>query len=595
MIAFVFIMTQSKMQTFYWQKNARLIYDYSSRDFIQGSFPNSGSLFKNISMRAKLNVRVFSITDAEVVLGIQFSPVSIKVMRIQNKDAEKLYSLPFFVSIDKQGRFKNFYFNNTIAETDEKNIMNTLRNMEFKLKKTAFTSWKTTETNQIGQYSAIYKKGKNKISKRIASYQKIYNEDGTIDTKSEIKIARAKRQMQYGKPTIWFKNFKMNELLSFRDRNKKPYLKLSSSMKVKQLPFDEYKSDILLWKMKSDFKQYISIYPQKPKNHISIAKKNAILNLKLQYGNMTLQSLARKLLKKHKTFSSPAVTQMVKYLLAYPEKSKNLIPLLYNKSYNKLQKAMLIHVLMKTGHSAAQSALIEIGNSYDLHKDIQLQAVMAFGNITSCTEQGIEFLKKKYYTRNNSDLDSYLGNTAILSLGTVAKIFDNKINDDDRQMAQSIKHMIKTDIAANNDLGTTTALIHAAGNTADKEFIKPIGEYLGSDNPRIRSTAAMALIHIEDPQVDDMLRDKISSENNPNVRGALIDSLRKIKASDDTIVEITKAIKNETNEIVRGHMYQFLLKNRNAAGVKDALSDMLITESTMKYRKIIHRALSTKK
>ncbi len=183
----------------------------------------------------------------------------------------------------------------------------------------------------------------------------------------------------------------------------------------------------------------------------------------------------------------------------------------------------------------------------------------------------------------------------MLSLGRIAGRLSKTNTEEYENVTYDIKSRIRSELSSAEDGGKLTAAIYAAGNTYDEDFIDPISDCFKSDTPMVRSAAAQSLALYKDENVETILTDELTRDDNINVRTSIVKAMHGRHVTDESIEKICEEIQIEDNDIVRGEMYRFLMKNRKRAGVRDTLRKMQKTERSLENRRIISRALASRK
>jgi HEAT repeat protein len=286
----------------------------------------------------------------------------------------------------------------------------------------------------------------------------------------------------------------------------------------------------------------------------------------------------------------------MEYLTLYPDSALKIPEYLLSKKLNSNQQITLVHALERVGTPEAQTSLSRIMNGEKFSKESRTQAAIGLGSIEKPTDGALKSLWQAYENRSGGEENAgHIAATAVLSLGALAKELGHSPAPGYRETSRSIKDKIASDLASDQDLNTKVALLHAAGNTADKDLVAGITSYFNDDNPRVRSAAVNSLVYMDDSVVNKILTKELDSQDDINVRNSIVTTMYRKEATEESVDTIIEKIPNEENDIVRGEMYRYLLKNRDLPEVKDALKIMLEKERSAEHRKIIRTALSTKK
>ncbi len=577
-------------EKFTWQEGDRISYSINTTDVISAGIPGAGDLYKRITLSGILNMRLLEVRDGRVRAAIQISPVRIKVGPQEIPAIENIYSNLFFAEISDQGEFLNFDFSNEIAPDDENNLINTVRSLQFVIKNGFSKEWNFREKDANGTAEVNYTAEEHIIRKRKQSYISLRPSADQSSSDTKIDIKNSLYTANYDSSSSWISEMNGQELLVFISGNN-TFLKTSSRISLKKLASIQDPS-LAIWNDGLSFGEMRSRWSSLPKNRISFAMASEQLKIRQKIGNKKLDEYLKDFFSTHNSFRSAALTDIVNYLRAFPGESAMVPDLLLTMKLNQQQRAILTHALARAAHPEAQNALVRIMRSPAFLKENRVQAVIAFSDIPLPQKSSVSSLWETY---NDRGAGKEISDTAILSLGSISKTFGRSESEKDRDLSDEIKERIGADLKSVSDMNRQVALLHAACNTGDDAFIEPVSSFFSNDNPNIRSSAASSLAHLPSGKVDDILCAQLNSEKDINVRGSLVSALEQREPTDQSVGTVLNQIGNEENEIVRGEMYNYLLKNREKPGVREKLAELKKTESSLACRLIINRALNSKK
>ncbi|MBN2041635.1 MAG: hypothetical protein JW864_16485 [Spirochaetes bacterium] len=586
----------SQVKPLKWEKDARQMYSVDIRTVMLASHPSVHNMRNSFELHGILNFRIYSIDNGIIKAGFQFSDIAVRRGVFEDKRAQELYSNLFFTDFAPDGRVLDFKFSNEIAPDDEQILSDIIKSFQLIVKDAFFSSWETDEENINGAFRAEYKEKDSAVTKQKLEYLTVKNIKGE-ELDDNISIKNSELKFEYNKNTSWIQKAEGNELLVFNSGDDS-YLKVSSTVKLLAAAYNP-DTNLAIWDDGKTIEQTVAVWQSLPKNQISIGEKSQKDTLKAKFGNRTLDQVADSLFEKYKSFNVQCIQELMQYLELHPESALDFPEYLREKKLNPTQQIMLVHALERNGSERSQTALSDIMLGSDFSRESRTQAAVAFGNIRKPSGEAISSLWEAYESGNRKDaLDKNAGtisSTAVLALGSMAKNLGKSKNENFINKSESIKEKISADLEDKKDLNTTVALLHAAGNTADREMIGNISPYFDNKNPRIRAVAIYSLTNMDDSRVYDILTEKIYSETDINVRESIVNTMYRKEATEDTINAVIKNIPSEENDIVRGSMYRYLSKNRDFPGVKNALKEMLNNETSTEHRKIITKALRTKK
>ncbi len=577
-----------------WQEGARQMYGFSLRTVINASQSGAGALHEIMEMRGTLNFRIFSVAGGKIRAGFQLSPLNVRKSGVPGKAAEDIYSKLFFADISEEGIFLNFYFSNDIALEDESGIQDIMRFFQAVVRDSFFSTWEAEEDDSGGTYIAGYKAEDGFIRKTKKKYIELVDKEGFIKNDEAVDIKKSDCVYYYDNNASWLKKASGQELLLYSSKGG-PFLKSSVIYDLGLIPFNPDES-LAIWNGGINPDEQIALWAGLAKNSVSLARKSDVDRLTQKFGKRTFSEIADGLFKIYDRFEVNCLKELIEYLTLHPERAADIPDYLLSKKLNPEQQITLIHALERTGMPEAQKALSVIMNGEKFTKGSRTQAAIGLGKIEKPTKEALGSLWQAYENRSSGAVDAnHIAATAVLALGSQAGGLAHSPVPAYRETSRSIRDRIVSDLAAKQDLNTKVALLHAAGNIADREMYDVITSYFNDDNPNVRVAAVTSLVNMDDEIVNGTLSEKLDREQDINVRNSIVETMYYKKATEETVNNIIRKISAEENDIVRGEMYRYLLKNRDIPGVRDSLKELLVNERSAEHRKIIRTALSTKK
>jgi HEAT repeat protein len=525
---------------------------------------------QRIDLKGTLNMRVCEVTDENVTAAFQFSPVKIEISGVTNPQLEKSVSSLFFADMTREGKFLNFRFNVKEVSLEESHaISDILRSIEFVVKKYAFLGSTSVETEDTdGSFKVRYAYGKQ-IGKVKKSYT--HNKGNTAD------IKRSKGTAEYDRQHSWITRGEYSDFVVYYSQ-KKAMLKVSCRTNISLTDTPEL--PLAIWSDTIDSRS--SFFASETTLTKTTEEPALVSALTIPLSQFKIQ--AAELLMKNTKYDGRCLESLIRLIKSCPEAADYIPTLLQGAQLNAIQKVMLVHALERTGTPAAEKNLVRIMREPLCGEEARMQAVVGLGTFAAAGTDTTDALWLMFKGKD----DVQLRNAAVLSLGVIAK-------DAAGDQPERIKDKIRNGLASASDDSEKSALLFAAGNTADTGMIPVIEKGLADGKPNIRSSAAGALSYMEDKEVTPILSDMLKNEENPNVRSTIASTLYKKAADDNTVESVITALKKEDNENVRAQMYRYLLKNRDEDGVKDELTKMLPNENSLANRNIIITALGTQK
>lgn len=577
-----------------FKKDARQMYNLNWRSVFLLNQPGGKSLHETLELHGTLNLRVFKKSEEKIKAGFQLSPLGVRKTGMDSGDAKEIYSKLFFADISPEGRFLDFEFSNEIARADENTLKDIIKILQVIVKETRFPGWETEEEDSSGAYIADYRVEDGVVEKGKREYLLLTDREGFIREGESAEIKKSMSEYHYNNRTTWLTKAEGSELLVFYS-GKDPSLKVSITFSLELIPFNP-DSGLAIWNDGLDADRQVAEWKRLPRNRVPLARKSEVDRLKDKFGNKSFSEVADGLFKVHKEFDVNCLRTLMEYLTMSPDAAYRIPEYLLSKKLNSTQKITLVHVLERVGTAEAQEALADIMMGQDFSKESRTQAAIGLGAMEKPEDVAVKSLWSAYEERGSGKRDAdHVAATAVLSLGAMAKNLESSERRNYRAISEEIKGRISSDLAGNPDLNTKVALLHAAGNTADEEMVRDIRSYFNDDNPRVRSAAVNSLAYMDDGTVNEILTEELDYQDNVNVRNSIVTTMYRKEAGEDAVNKIIGLAPSEENDIVRGEMYRYLLKNRDMPGVKEALKGMLEKERSAEHRKIIRTALSTKK
>jgi len=570
-----------------WKKSGQ-VYDFYFRGVVKSKDLENTWTTRTIDIRAKLNFKVYDIKENIIYTVFQFNDVQVKIYRRRNRILENLFSKLFFVQMNHSGKFLRFIFHNKIAKEDENVIKDVVQSLQVIIKGSSF-NYSTEEKDRNGGFIANYTQTANKLIKNKQRYYAVNKNNF-----DKIKIVRSKSIVEIENNMNWVKNNKHTELLVFSNSGNIE-MKVFNKINLKKIDID-VNTKLAIWKNNIDYQKIRNDWLTGIKNKISIIKKIKRKELQNKFANRTFEQVVDFLFFKNKKNKVEIMKSLLEYLELYPKSSTKFLEYLKKKKLTKLQRITLVHALERNGSADSQKSLIEIMNSGQFKEESRLQAAISFNSIQEPTRKSIYALWNLYQKRNNK-LNQTISNSVILSLGTVSETLENNFTEN-RNMSGLIKDKIKNELEKVKDISDIdkiNALLYAAGNTSDTEFIGTISEFIENNDQRVRSVAINSLRTMNDDRVETIFKERLDNEKNINVKGSIVKTMYKRPGSQEMVDKIIERLPHEENDIVKGQMYRYLLKNRNYVNVKSFLRERNKIESHREYKQMIQKALYSNK
>lgn len=552
-----------------WKQGARQSYQISSSSVMQSASSDIQRLNERLDISGTLNMKVCDVYKDKIIAAFQLSPLTVKVSGKEVPALEKNASNLFFAEISPEGKFEKFRFNGSeISAEDSRAIRDVVKSAEFIVKKYSLFG-RTEDINEDpdGKYVMGYSYGET-----VAKKKKSFAAAGPGKQRAEIK--RSEGHAVYDSEHSWLVSADYSDFIVFYSMEK-AMLKVSSRITMKLI--ETSSADLDIWKDSSD---YASVSSWKDEGGEGSLRKSA---LSLSLDEFRKQALA--LLKKFRKYDPDCLAKLIALINACPEAADIIPSLVIGNEFSVDGKLMLVHALERTGTPRAEKNLVIIMREPATGIEARMQAIVGLGTFKNVSSDTTDALWSAFKGKENNQFR----NAALLSMGAIAK------SDSSENESSVIKKRIRQEYSSASGTNEKSALLLAAGNTADTEMIPLLKEGLTDSNPHIRASAASALHYMDDGKSNNILTEKLQDESNANVRKTIVSTMYDKSADESTTDAVFSALKKEDNDNVRTEMYRYLLKNRDVDGVKKELETILSSEKSITNRNLIITALGTKK
>lgn len=503
---------------------------------------DKGSGF-NMELAGELHQRVYKVENGGYFIGYLVKQPTLKISGASEADLkifEDALAEEVYVSMNQLGLIQKWFFPKNIKPVLLNNIKSLILTSQLVMPAKSEGRWTTdNESDLNGSYTAHYTASatgkpeivqiyKQKTQYNDAQLQKThaiadsratadFNKDGYLAAMSfqEKIVTKAMNFSSVGK--IW---------LELQLKSKTADAKLAETVDVKKVEETRYVTTASTGEGQEDLAQ------QSLRRILAGATWKELSD---QLDELKLQDDPRKRF------------ELFRQLVALMELDPNQIAaaaqkILDDKSPD-INASTLIAALGKLSHPAAQQALADIIEKRQDSQDLLCRAIDSLGGVDKPTSASVNMLRRIYEQQTSEEVHT----TASLSLGSMVSHL-SKNND---PQAESIAYdLVKSLQQAGNAQGKI-ALLESLGNAAHPSAVTPIKEYLGSDDESIRTSAVMALRDIADPQVDNLLIERLHNEKSANVRSATLQAMSYRAPSRELFAAVSLGVEKENSEDLR--------------------------------------------
>lgn len=585
----------SEPQPFYWQPGARQSYDLHSRTVVRrqpGPGGKGGYLTQStFDIDGVLNLRVFDVGPDGARAGVQIAPVTVKRAGKREPDAEKLFGTRFYVRFSADGEMTAFDFPNSVAPEDRRTLRHAMLGLQIIVRQPGERAWQTTESDRLGTFESAYALSST-VTKEKRRYTEVSDKSGRADIHASVQIKRSVVTCTYGEPVSWLDRCDGQELVVV-EGNAGRQLRIASTVSL-QLRHDARAGELAIWSDALESAREIAEWRRGPAEELSLAQKRELSALESLFGDVTLPELVDELFADCKSFNGSCVNRINDFLKLHPEAAAEIPVMLLLDSLTEDQRAMLVNALQNEQTVFAQQALAQIVDGDAFPEGNRLQAMVALGDVRQPTDATLAALWRAYERDGGGrGLTKKLSDNAVLSLGRIAR--STGASEQGAEIAGAIVAKLDEQLGSVEEPGRLSSVMYAAANSGDERFVEPLSALLESDNPRNRSAAAQALGVFPGEDVDATVAGRLDAEADPGVRVSIMKALGGRDVADLAVAEVCEQIAQEENDIVRGEMYRFLMRNRKRPGVRGTLQQMSALETSLENKRIISRALASRK
>ncbi|MEM7181894.1 MAG: HEAT repeat domain-containing protein [Spirochaetota bacterium] len=456
------------------------------------------------------------------------------------------------------------------------------------------TRWEIEEKNSTGKYLAAYQASENIIVKQKLSLSDIQVKSlgqnlGQEALDANIEYSNIQFVLD---SSSWTREVLGQERYAIQ--SELFHVTTSNAFKLKQIPL-KADQNLTIWRDTKGFEDTIAEFKQGEKKKISYWQERKHIQLRQKYKKKKLVDFLKLFHKK--TVGWQDMMSLKEYLDLYPQEALKIPDLLLrDSSIGSREQSKIIHVLELSGTAPAQDALVQIMTDSQQEAINRSRAIFALSGVRNPTEHAVDNLWQTYkkQTENTSVEQS---NMAILALGHISFTQKDKAYLPDQNLSQQLKTRLSTELSNAEDHSNDKAIVlEAMGNARDESLFTEIKPYMTAEGAQVRIAAAHALRHMEDEDSMRLMTEQFVSEEVPQVRDAILQTLLEREPTKNAIATIGKGVLKEKNVRVRQSMIKYLIKNRKKnVSYKQTFAELLKTETSQANRKLLYKGLYSKK
>lgn len=471
--------SNSKMMNF--KEGDIFSYDIKSIALTKDKKNESISLNGESELTANLAVKIYEMSHGTVYMGMQINNMDYE---INSKDIPKeyidMYSIPFLVTLNLNGKIEDVLYSNSISTEDEEVIQNIIQNFNMEYRSLEKV-WETKEGNTLGTYRAKYTNiDENSVKKSILNYSS-YNKPIVIDENNNSSVFKINFEKNWIDSVVLkeeylleFEGFSQVNITKNQFKAKKSFMNVSG---IKLLEFET----------KEELIDFLTKEKEKEKKTLADRIKNKefedTVNAKNLKGVDFIKLYLDGKLSKHKLKK-----ELIKYLRLYPDRASEFFDIIYDDLVSNEIAYVIIAALVDVGHGPAQKVLSDIISEVKIDTKVRQNASIMIGFLKNPNDNTIEFLKT-FHKINKGD-DSMITSSALLAVGNLG----NKSED----TYSKVSEYLKSELGKAKDLNEIGLAINSLGNTKHKNIIESIEPFASHEEELVRKATIKSLGRVKD-------------------------------------------------------------------------------------------------
>lgn len=493
-----------------FNQDDRFLYEISSVSTTKSVKNSSTQLSGSASFNLKMNVRVFSVDNEHITLGVEFDKLDYKVNSEKVDEAFiNMYETPFLMTLNRNGTVEETLYSNTIAEGDEAFIQNIIYYSDVNIIYDK-VKWKARHTNLFGEYIAYYKVlNKKEFEKQIGRYLS-YNDAIEIDVKESrglYKISDTKS---------WFDSI---------DITQKEIIKLTSNtnqllahQRMKILRSNETVDNTLkLYSFDSlnEFKAFLT-KGKKEKQMLQKRQANKQMQNSLNNSKISADAIIKDYLDK-KLNLHDLQEYLIQYLTLYPDEAFKFLDLIQNGQIDDEMAMILIGVMVEVGNDESQSVLNTILWDDSIHEVVRQNVSMMIGFLKNPNDNTITQLWSYY--DNHDTTNTLISSSVSLAIGN--------LGERNQDLYDKVAPRLKDELSKAKDSNAIGVLLGSLGNTKNPDILDSVKSFTSNSESLIRKESIKAIGKVKgaDDKVVEYIYNQMKTEKSSEVLAQMGESL----------------------------------------------------------------------
>ncbi len=496
-----------------------------------------------------LHLKVYSVAETEVELGLQLSEPSLRVNGERDVLREAEMATAFGARFGRDGRPLNFSFPANMSEDVASQLEELVRSFQVIVPVSAQESWETKERHGSGRYAADYQvveSGLRKTKSEYLSGAPMYGESDDLDD-AKTRLVRSVAEVELDPAASWIDRVSLEEELvvvtgieamarsETRAELRSVVLSLPGSLaraKGVEALLAAEAAGLNAVKAKAREAQRV---PASPADIASFRETVAAFAASDGLDVDLLHAIARMIAR-------------------FPELAPLMTGLIDEDRHADRVCSGLIHCLELAGHKEAQVSLVVLLRDQDRSQMNRVRALVALGGVDDPSSATLQQLWAATEDRAHHEAEDR-ANTALLSLGRLAASMRDSQHEEYGAMQLGLQRAL--DVSYSDD--SRVIALKAIGNSRDADLEPKVLDHLRADSAVVRAAAAEAVGAMDCAESLPILTRSLGSERNGRVRAMIAASLSSMSHRDEsTFREVQRLVRDEGDDSARFAMVCYL-------------------------------------
>jgi len=520
-----------------------------------------------LHMDGVLDFRTLEVDPAGVLVGMQFSTMTMSIAGNADPEVNRLLATPFRVRFELNGPPERFEFPAALGEELREVIRNLVRMFQVTIRHG--DQWLARETNASGSYEAAYSRvGLSTVSKRKRRY--VSQVPGSPVPVPEVV---SEESISIDRNSDWIAAMSVEETVVTRDPT--GLLVEVENRASLDLRSTATAANPVAWRFVAAAQPDAAAEPARAEPQ-PLEPEEAERQLRSGVGALDVAVEGRR----------PLIHRLRDLIRSNGQLPRVLLDMLQNEQLADRTRADLYLAFELAGTPEAQAALASVVTDASWSPQDGMRAIVALGGVANPTAETLSVLwDAARGGLTGSDRDDLPG-TAALALGNLGRGLRAAREEDYVSLRADLLDGAST---ASSD-HQRAVFLYALGNTADPDpsMRADIVPFLDDPAPEVRSAAAKTLGRLGTSEAAEDLLRSFEQERNDQVRGSIAEALA---AWDDpspaAVQSVRTAIRSERDERARYNMAILLANTTPAFPENRAVLEQLI--ATEQSKRIVQR------